>query len=133
MTNSSCIKLNNQSKSLQKKITNKFILFPVTNLNLLTCYLNDPFFTPLLCSKIFNSSMFCSIKSRFDNLAQSSSNHLASNTSLPTQQLQVSHEPDHANCLPQAARSAPYLGGTLIPLVPPICPSGSSSKARAKK
>lgn len=133
MTNSFCIKLNNHSKNCQKKkITNKFILFPVANLNLVTHYLNDPFFTPLLCSKIFKSSMFCSIKSRCDNLAQSSSNHLASNTSLPTQQLQVSHEPDHANCLPQAARSAPYLGGTLIPLVPPMCPSGSSSKQEEK-
>lgn len=64
--------------------------------------------------------MFCLIKSRFDNLAQSSSNPLASNTSLPTQQLQVSHEPDHANRLPRAARSAPYLAGTPIPLVSPI-------------
>ena len=77
--------------------------------------------------------MFCSVKSKFDNLAQFSSNHLASNTPLPTQQLQVSHEPDHANCLPQVPRSAPYLAGTLIPLVPSIFPSGSSSKARGKE
>lgn len=129
--------------------TNKFIFFTVANLNSLKCCLNDPFFIPLPCSKIFNSSMFCSVKSGCDTLAQSSLNQSwclispcpSHPRTVPSGRTAASgsqtsptvHLPVLRNCLPWGGtHSLPYLADILTPLVIPICPSRSSSKEREK-